>query len=33
MVGTLERMDEERSPVKALLLEVKGTKKGRPKKW
>ena len=25
-------MDEERGPVKALLLEVDGTKKGRPKK-
>ena len=28
----VERMDEERGPVKALLLEVNGTKKGRPKK-
>ena len=27
-----ERMDEERGPVKALLLEVDGTKKIRPKK-
>ena len=27
-------MDEEKSPVKALLLEVDGTKKGRPKmRW
>ena len=25
-------MDEERGPVKALLLEVDGTKKERPKK-
>ena len=25
-------MDEERGPVKTLVLEVKGTKKGRPKK-
>ena len=32
MVGTLERMDEERGPVKAPLLEVDGPKKGRPKK-
>ena len=28
----VERMDEERDPVKALLLEVDGTKKERPKK-
>ena len=28
----MERMDEERGPVKALLLEVDGTKKGQPKK-
>ena len=28
----VERMDEERGPVKALLLEVDGTKKGRSKK-
>ena len=32
MVGHVERMDEERGPVEALLLEVDGTKKGRPKK-
>ena len=31
-VGHVERMDEERGPVKALLLEVDGTKKERPKK-
>ena len=31
-LGHVERMDEERGPVKALLLEVDGTKKGRPKK-
>ena len=31
-VGYVERMDEKRGPVKALLLEVDGTKKGRPKK-
>ena len=28
----VERKDEERGPVKALLLEADGTKKGRPKK-
>ena len=33
MVGACgERMDEERGLVKALLLEVDETKKGRPKK-
>ena len=32
-LGHVEKMDEERDPVKALLLEVAdGTKKGRPKK-
>ena len=31
-LGHVERMDEERGPVNALLLEVDGTKKGRPKK-
>ena len=31
-LGHVERMNEERGPVKALLLEVDGTKKGRPKK-
>ena len=31
-LGHVERMDEKRGPVKALLLEVDGTKKGRPKK-
>ena len=31
-MGHVERMDEERGPVKALLLEVDGTKKGRQKK-
>ena len=31
-LGHVERMDEERGPLKALLLEVDGTKKGRPKK-
>ena len=31
-LGHVERMDEKRGPVKALLLEVEGTKKGRPKK-
>ena len=31
-LGHVERMDEEKGPVKALLLEVHGTKKGRPKK-
>ena len=31
-LGHVERMDEERGPAKALLLEVQGTKKGRPKK-
>ena len=31
-LGHEERMDEERGPVKALLLVVDGTKKGRPKK-
>ena len=31
-LGHVERMDEERGPVKALKLEVDGTKKGRPKK-
>ena len=31
-LGHVKRMDEERGPVKALLLEVDGTKKGRPKK-
>ena len=31
-LGHVERMDEERGPVKALLLEVDVTKKGRPKK-
>ena len=28
----MEKIDEERGPVKALLLEVDGIKKGRPKK-
>ena len=32
LLGHVERMDEERGPVKALLLKVDGTKKGRPKK-
>ena len=31
-LGHVERMDEERDPVKVLLLKVDGTKKGRPKK-
>ena len=31
-LGHVERMDEERGPGKAPLLEVDGTKKGRPKK-
>ena len=31
-LGHVEKMDEERGPVKALLLEVDGTKKGRLKK-
>ena len=31
-LGHVERMDEERGPAKTLLLEVDGTKKGRPKK-
>ena len=31
-LGHAEEMDEESGPVKALLLEVDGTKKGRPKK-
>ena len=31
-LGHVERMDEERGPVKTLLLEVDGTKKGKPKK-
>ena len=31
-LGDVERMDEKRGPVKTLLLEVDGTKKGRPKK-
>ena len=31
-LGHVERIDEERGPLKALLLEVDGTKKGRPKK-
>ena len=31
-LGHVERMDEERGPVKALFLEVDGTKKERPKK-
>ena len=31
-LGHVERMDEERGPVKALLLVVDGTKKGRQKK-
>ena len=31
-LGHVARMDEERGPVKALLLEVDGTKKGRLKK-
>ena len=31
-LGHVERIDEERGPVQALLLEVDGTKKGRPKK-
>ena len=31
-LGHVEGMDEERGPVKALLLEVNGTKNGRPKK-
>ena len=29
----MERIDEERGPVKALLLEVDGTKKGPKKRW
>ena len=32
-LGHVERMDEERGSVKELLLEVNGTKKGKPKKW
>ena len=32
LLGHVERMDEERGPVKALHLEVDGTKKGRSKK-
>ena len=31
-LGHLERMDEERGPVKALLLEVDGTKKKEDRK-
>ena len=31
-LGHVERMDEEGGPVKALLLEVDGTKKGKPRK-
>ena len=31
-LGHIEKMDEERGPVKTLLLEVDGTKKGKPKK-
>ena len=31
-LGHVERMDEERGPVKALHLKVDETKKGRPKK-
>ena len=31
-LGHVERMDEERGPVKALFLEVAGTKRERPKK-
>ena len=31
-LGYVERMDEERGLVKALLLEIDGTKKGRSKK-
>ena len=31
-LGHVESMDKERGPVKALLLEVDGTKNGRPKK-
>ena len=31
-LGHVERMDEERGPAKAQLLEVDGTKKRRPKK-
>ena len=31
-LGHVERMDEERGPVKALILKVDGTKKGRLKK-
>ena len=31
-LGHVERMDEERGPVKATLLEIEGTKKGTPKK-
>ena len=31
-LGHVERMDEERGPAKALLLEVDRTKNGRPKK-
>ena len=31
-LGHVERMDEERVPVKALHLEVNGTKTGRPKR-
>ena len=31
-LGHVERMDEERGPVKTLLLEVKGTKKRKTEK-
>ena len=31
-LGHVERMDEKKGPVTALILEVEGTKKGRPKK-
>ena len=31
-LGHVERMDEESGPVKAVLLEVDETKKGRPKR-
>ena len=31
-LGHVERMNEGRGPVKALLLKVDGTKKGSPKK-
>ena len=31
-LGHVERMNKDRGPVKALHLEVDGTKEGRPKK-